>query len=307
MTQLAEKLVWIAADWGSSHLRLWMMAGNGDVLHRVSADCHLDDLAPDQFEPTLIDLVAGFLPQGRVTPVIACGMAGSKQGWAEAPCAATPSEPPSAASAIRVDTKDQRLDVYILPGMKQNSPADLMRGQETQIAGFLAANPKFDGVLCLSGPHTRWAHISAGEVVSFRTFMTGELLALLASQSLLCHTTVSSAWDADAFATAVEDAMSNPAILASKLFSIHAEASLFDQSNAISRAKLSGLLIGAELAAARPYWLGQEVVIIGENDLLTAYQTALEPLGMPVKTASAETMTLAGLSAAYIALGREEQ
>ncbi len=307
MTQITEKLVWIAADWGLSHLRLWMMAENGDVLHRLSADCDLDGLAPDQFEPTLVNLVTEFLPKDRIIPVILCGMAGAKQGWAEVPYTATPSAPPSAPSATKVKTKDKRFAVYILPGMKQNAPADLMQGEETQIAGFLAANPKFDGVLCLCGPHTKWAHISAGEVVSFRTFMTGELLALLSNQSLLRHTTASSTWDTDTFATAVDDAMSNPAILASKLFSIHAEASLLDQSNAIGQAKLSGLLIGAELAAARPYWLGQEIVIIGENDLSAAYKTALEPLGMPVQTAPAESMTLAGLSAAYIALESETQ
>ena len=58
-----------------------------------------------------------------------------------------------------------------------------MRGEETQIAGFLALNPKFDGVICLPGTHTKWVHISAGEIVSFRTFMTGEMFALLSQQS----------------------------------------------------------------------------------------------------------------------------
>ena len=54
-----------------------------------------------------------------------------------------------------------------------------MRGEETQIAGFLSEFPGFDGVVCLPGTHTKWVHLSAGEIVSFRTFMTGELFGLL--------------------------------------------------------------------------------------------------------------------------------
>jgi hypothetical protein len=73
-----------------------------------------------------------------------------------------------------------------------------MRGEETQIAGFLAQNPGFDGVLCLPGTHTKWVHISAGEVVSFRSFMTGELFATVGPHSVLRHS-VGEGWDDAAF------------------------------------------------------------------------------------------------------------
>lgn len=307
MTQTTEQLTWIAADWGTSNLRIWLMANTGDVLHRISADCGMGSLTPDQFEPALMKLIAEHLPNGRTVPVVICGMAGAKQGWAEAPYSAVPSEPPNATTATRIKTKDSRIDVYILPGMKQNAPADVMRGEETQIAGFLAANPKFDGVICLPGTHTKWVHISAREVVSFRTFMTGELFALIADQSVLRHSTASSDWDAEAFAAAVDDAMSNPATLASKLFSIRAASLLHGQSNAVGRAKVSGLLIGAELAGARPYWLGQNIVILGEDGLSSAYQAALSAQGLQVQTVPSKTMTLAGLCAAYLALESKPQ
>ncbi len=70
---------------------------------------------------------------------------------------------------------DPDLTVYVIPGIKQANPADVMRGEETQIAGFLARNKNWDGVICLPGTHTKWVHVSADEVVSFHTFMTGEL------------------------------------------------------------------------------------------------------------------------------------
>lgn len=62
-----------------------------------------------------------------------------------------------------------------------------MRGEKTQIAGFLAARPDFDGVLCLPDTHSKWVRISAGEICHFQTLMTGEMFDLLARYSVLRH------------------------------------------------------------------------------------------------------------------------
>ena len=76
-----------------------------------------------------------------------------------------------------------------------------MRGEETQIAGFLSENPAFEGVLCLPGTHTKWVRIDAGEIVHFRTFMTGELFGLLVRCTRSCVTALSdSGWDEIEFA-----------------------------------------------------------------------------------------------------------
>ena len=62
-----------------------------------------------------------------------------------------------------------------------------MRGEETQVAGFLALNEGWDGTLCLPGSHTKWVAVSAGEVTGFRTFMTGELFAAATGHTVLRH------------------------------------------------------------------------------------------------------------------------
>ncbi|WP_445937857.1 2-dehydro-3-deoxygalactonokinase, partial [Pseudomonas sp.] len=41
-------------------------------------------------------------------------------------------------SPISVPTTDHRFFLKIVPGLKQLSPADVIRGEETQIAGALA-------------------------------------------------------------------------------------------------------------------------------------------------------------------------
>lgn len=285
---------WIAVDWGTSNLRVWAMQGDV-VLARAVSDAGMGGLTRDGFGPALAALIDGWnLPTQ--TPVIACGMVGSRQGWVEAPYARVPCAP---LGERMVKVPDTDRNVRIIPGLKQDTPADVMRGEETQIAGFLALNPGWDGVICLPGTHAKWVQVSAGEVVSFQTFITGELFALISSQSVLRHSVQSDGWDADAFAQAVSDTMSRPEKLAATLFSIRADDLLQATPPATARARLSGILIGAELAAARPYWLGQNVAIIGADATARHYVEALAAQGVPATLADAERMTLAGLTSAY--------
>jgi 2-dehydro-3-deoxygalactonokinase len=294
-----QDVAWIAVDWGTSQLRAWLMRADGTVVERRQSDDGMGTLAPAGFEPALLALCGDALPVP--VPVLACGMVGSRQGWTEAPYAAVPCAPPGAAAAVAAHTAMPGLSVRILPGVKQMEPADMMRGEETQIAGYLASNPGFDGVICLPGTHTKWARISAGEIVSFRTAMTGEMFALLSTRSVLRHS-VGTGWDAASFAAGVDQAISRPEALATALFSLRAEGLLHGLDPDAARARLSGLLIGAELAAMRPYWLGQQVALIGAASLSAAYAAALAAQGVPVVQARAEDMTLAGLTAAYTQL-----
>lgn len=284
---------WIAVDWGTSSLRAWIMSAQGHVLEARRSDAGMGTLERAGFEPALRALVG----EAMGLPVIACGMVGARQGWVEAPYVAAPCPPPGAAQAVRVPG----LDVHVLPGVRQDSPADVMRGEETQIAGILAQKPQFDGVLCLPGTHTKWVHISAGEIVSFRTAMTGELFGLLSEASVLRHS-IGAGWDADSFAAGLDQTLARPETLGAALFSVRAEALLNDLGGAAARARVSGLLIGAELAAMRPYWLGQAVAVIGAASLRAAYVAALAAQGVPVQEADGDTMTLAGLTAGFDAL-----
>ncbi len=285
---------WIAVDWGTSNLRAYAMQG-ATALAQVQSQDGMSRLAPDQFEAALNRLTAPW--QAGPVPVVACGMVGSRQGWTEAayqpvPCA------PLAARPTRAPTTDGR-PVFIIPGLSQDRPADVMRGEETQIAGFLNLNPGWDGVLCLPGTHTKWVHISAGEIVSFQTFMTGELFDLLSHTSVLRHSVGGDGWDDTAFDAALSETLSTPERLAARLFMLRASDLLHAQSKAAARASLSGYLIGAELAAARAYWLGQNIGILGSGDQARAYRAGLETQGVPVLLVGSERATLAGLTTAY--------
>lgn len=296
MSASAIHAEWIAVDWGTSRLRAWAMQG-ANALAEAQSPSGMSGLTRDGYEPALMQLVQDWLGPD-TTPVVACGMVGAKQGWTEAPYQTIPCKPLSGSQVSPV-VNDPRLDVHILAGVKSEKPADVMRGEETQIAGFLALNPGWDGVICLPGTHTKWAHVSAGEIVSFQTFMTGEIFNLLGNHSVLRHSVGGTGWDDDAFAEALNDSRSRPERLAASLFALRAEDLLHNLPAATARARLSGLLIGAELIAARRYWLGQNVAIIGADATSKPYAAALAMEGVPATVANGTRMTQAGLTAAY--------
>lgn len=293
------KTDWIAVDWGTSNLRVWAMGQDGAIA-QASSDDGMGQLDRDGFEPALLRLIEPWLIAGKKTEVIACGMVGSRQGWFEAPYRATPCAPLDPASLVTAPTLDPRIVVRLVPGLKQVRQADVMRGEETQIAGVLALDPGFDGVICLPGTHSKWVHISAGEVVSFQTFMTGELFALLSTQSVLRHGLTGDGWDDAAFDAALSDSLSRPDRIGAKLFSLRAEGLIANLAAPQARARLSGLLIGVELAAAKPFWLGQQVAIVGSEALSKSYARALGLQGAEPKRIGATEATLAGLSAARL-------
>ena len=297
MTYAVPKPAWIAVDWGTTRLRAWAMGAAGDVIDRAESSDGMGGLKREEFEPALLRIAAHWLGDGP-TEFIACGMAGSRQGWAEAPYRTAPCPACPADGAVAAPVRDSRLSVRLIPGIKQESPADVMRGEETQIAGYLAGNPKFDGVICLPGTHSKWVRAKAGKIVGFRTAMTGEMFAMLAKHSVLRHTVAESGWDRSAFEEALADSIEHPERLAASLFSLRAEALLQGLAGETARARLSGLLVGIELAGVQAFWLNRPVALIGAPELTTAYRDALATQGVAPAIADGATMTRAGLSAA---------
>lgn len=294
-----SQLAWIAVDWGTSNLRVWAMDGSGRVIMHHKSDKGMMQLDNAQFEPALLEVVEDILTNDRVTPVIVCGMAGARHGWTEAPYSAVPCNPFSAPKAIRVPVRDHRITVHILPGLFQAEPPDVMRGEETQILGYLREFPDFTGATCLPGTHTKWVQVENGKIVEFSTSMTGEIFALLSESSVLRHVGGADGWDDGEFTRAVEEAADGSKSFAVTLFRIRAQALVSDLSPSQARARLSGLLIGWEISGARSLWRNRPVVIIGEAKLSSLYLKALEQMGAKPTLFPNETATLTGLSAAF--------
>ncbi|WP_417686756.1 2-dehydro-3-deoxygalactonokinase [Roseibium sp.] len=300
---IASLVEWIAADWGTTNLRLWLMGPDDTIVEARSSAKGMGSLNPSEFEPALVELVDDALTDDRTLPVIVCGMAGARQGWVEAPYVSVPSAPADISQAVEVPVRDKRLSVYILPGMKQEEPEDVMRGEETQIAGFLSTRPDYRGLLCLPGTHTKWARLEDGKVVSFSTIMTGELFELLSSRSVLRHGLEAGPIDQTAFREAVSESFVSPASLTRSLFGVRAKGLLSGLAPVAAYSRLSGLLIGAELAALQlPEPAAKPVSILGADRLSDIYADALNTIGMSGVKVPADDATLTGLRMAYAQL-----
>lgn len=282
---------WIAVDWGTSNVRAWLMDAQDNVLARRTSDQGMARLQPAEFEAVFLDLAGDLLNQTGKTEVMVCGMAGAAEGWAKAGYLTVPSAP-LAQKPAAITTHNNRLAVHILPGIKQTLPADVMRGEETQIAGVIAGSPDFEGVICMPGTHTKWVQVANGIVNGFKTFMTGEMFDLLAKRSVLRQVIANSGWDEHGFAAGLETAD----LPTSALFSLRADGLIGDASPEFARAKLSGHLIGAEIHAAKPFWQGQKLVIVGQGGMAKAYAAALKHNGVLAELLDSEALVIMGLA-----------
>jgi 2-dehydro-3-deoxygalactonokinase len=312
--EIHERLTWIAVDWGSSQLRAWAMDAQGAVLARASSDKGMLALTPPAYEPALLETVGDWLPASGCVPVWVCGMAGARQGWREAAYLPLPARLDQLArGAVAPAVGDPRLDVQLLPGLCQYADGaqrsfDVMRGEETQLAGLVAGEPGFSGLACLPGTHAKWVWLEAGTVVRFATFVTGELYGLLAGQSVLRYSVTEASLDEPdcraAFADAVREAAADPGGFSRLLFGLRAadllDGSLPDGEVRRSRlgARLSGLAIGLELGGMRHHLPSAAVSLIGSEALCERYALALEALGHDSRRLDGEAAVLAGLGLA---------
>ncbi|MCP4789404.1 MAG: 2-dehydro-3-deoxygalactonokinase [Gammaproteobacteria bacterium] len=295
-----DQLAWIAVDWGTTSLRIWGLSETQDIVFEQCSAQGMATLNDAQaFEEVLLQHIEEYLLPSQQVDVVCCGMVGAKQGWFDAGYQTLPCNPLAMQSAVTVPMTDTRCRVWILPGLCQTSPADVMRGEETQIAGVLAAHANFDGVVCLPGTHSKWASCKAGLVTEFATYMTGEMFALLSQQSVLRFSVASELWHDEVFVEAVKEAVAQPATISHLLFSVRSADLLGQGATTYGKARLSGLLIGLELAGAGPFWQHKTVHLIGNDALSQCYQLALSSLAIDYQVYDGETCVLRGLQAAY--------
>jgi 2-dehydro-3-deoxygalactonokinase len=297
--------LWIAADWGTSNLRLWGIGERGEVLFALFSDKGMSRISPADYPRILAEMLDGRLPDSEMpVPVVICGMAGARQGWLEAPYLALPAKLEAfGREAVRPEIADRQLVPYILPGLSANERGheDVMRGEETQILGLLALRPGYEGAICLPGTHSKWAMVENGRITRFRTAMTGELFELLSTQSVLRHALAgedSGAFFEDGISEGLARGLASPEQLTALLFRTRAAALLSDRPADWCRGYLSGLLVGAEVAGFRLWRRDQPVVIIGSDRLCRLYASGLARDGGKGIPITAEKAVLAGLDAA---------
>lgn len=295
-------------DWGTSRFRLWLVDGRGDVLAEKRTDDGLDASRARGFAATLESHLAELGARDDL-PVIVCGMAGSRQGWVEANYVPVPADLPSILSGtVRIPGIDR--DVRIIPGLSQSGSApNVMRGEETQLLGAILTQNLSNGIIAMPGTHSKWVALENGKANHFSTFLTGELYALLASQSILRHSigdaVGAASPDHPQFAAALDLMLSGKRMLG-ELFGIRAAMLLDNLSPEGAAARLSGLLIGAEIAAARMEKQGR-VTLVASGTMAALYGRALALSGLEYDLVDADEAVRKGLFVAASRLWPIEQ
>lgn len=286
----------IAVDWGTSSLRGALLDETGGVLAEKSAPLGILNVPKGDFAGTFAAQFADWMAPGRLCLI--SGMAGSRQGWQEAPYASCPAGLDELATRLHWIEPGR---IALVPGLSTEAEGvpDVMRGEEVQIFGALALAEVKDALFVLPGTHSKWATVSAGRVTGFRTFMTGEVYGLLTRHSILARTTEADApLDEAAFLQGVRRAGEGGGLLHGA-FGARALALFERLSPPQSASYLSGLLIGEELRAQD---LGREVMLIGAPALTARYALGLKQAGVATKSFGAEA-TWAGLGAVRAAMG----
>ncbi len=287
----------LVCDWGSTNLRVWTLDAVGDVLGREDFPLGVNRLAPGEAARRFEDAVRPKL-RAEGLPALLCGAIGSNIGWRETAyvdCPATQDE-------IGRGVAEAAEGVWIVPGLRCDGlggACDVLRGEETKALGWLALSPEHRRrrhLVCQPGTHPKWMVIEDGRIVRFLSAFTGELFAVLSAHSILRGD--ASADDLEAFDAGLAAAADGDALL-NRLYTARSRVAGGGAAMASTGAYLSGLLIGAEVAAT-PGLLGLEgepVILLGERQACDRYARALARRGTPTTFADGEAAVRAGLAA----------
>ncbi|QIB36225.1 2-dehydro-3-deoxygalactonokinase [Ancylobacter pratisalsi] len=299
-----EPVSHIVVDWGTSSFRLWALDRAGQVLAERRSTQGLAASATDGFEVVLETHIAA-LGIGEDVPVMMCGMVGSRSGWIEAAYLAAP-VPLAGLAAQTTLVPSTRRPIHVLPGIAQNDPHhfDVMRGEETQL---LALTTREGACLaCLPGTHSKWVRLEDGTIEGFASFMTGELFQLIREASVLAPALSGAAPvepASPAFAEGVAEALAAPESIGNALFALRASWLLAATPATSALARLSGLLIGLELAGARQRFGNLDgVSLIASAPAAPLYRQAFAVAGLAdIRAFDAESCVREGLHAAALA------
>ena len=283
----------IAVDWGTTNRRIFVFDRDGRLQARESDGAGVTSIPPGAFPSELEHIRTRF---GDL-PLLLAGMIGSTRGWIEAPYVACPLTLPQLVGRLLWPEPGR---TAIVPGacLSNGESADVMRGEEVQLFGAIAANlvgP--DAVLCLPGTHAKWARIETGALTEFRTVMTGELFALLRSHSILSGQMHGNVADGVAFREGVRKSLSQPGALTADLFGTRARILLDKLREADAASYVSGLLIGADLGIGLALAPAGPIGLVGAPALTGLYAAALDEAGRQSREIDGEEAFLSGIKA----------
>lgn len=304
MTQTTR---YIAGDWGTSNLRLYLIEHNSSGKSQIIESLRgpgISEIDGD-FEATFFNLTQQWLDQWGALPVLLSGMIGSTIGWRDAPYLTCPVNAEQIASG-RIEFEARGISFSILAGLKTENPlgsVDIMRGEELQMLGWLSLQNNDHGknLFALPGTHNKWALIENGSISNFLTAFTGELFSLLGNDSILITEKNPNSFKPKGFIDGVRliDRIGGAQLLHA-LFSTRSKQVLGEMDSSDALSYLSGLIIGADIMGARELFAGVDsVTVIGEPTLSQPYRLALDYFDLPSQSCEPSEIAISGFETIF--------
>ncbi|MFK7909287.1 MAG: 2-dehydro-3-deoxygalactonokinase [Akkermansiaceae bacterium] len=280
----------VVCDWGSSQLRAYLVDAEGKVLRKYESNQGVKTIAGNK--SSYAKEMRKLLDELKVEPnseIRISGMAGSKLGWLEADYSFTP-------LTVDIFSRNYRAlegfpNARLFGGAKHENPdasLDVMRGEEVQVFGILDKHPDMSSI-CLPGTHSKWVNVEDGKIVSFKTYMTGDLFHSLCEESIFREQITSREFDRDGFLAGCRLAADGNDL--QNLFRLRSDFVFSKISGDGFRSCLSGFLIANELLSANPE---SAVCLCGSERLTALYALALEQMNVESLVIGSEIATIHG-------------
>jgi len=302
----------IAGDWGTSNLRLYLCRFNDSgpsTILETRFGPGISEINGD-FEDKFFNLAQDWLDQHGAIPVLLSGMIGSTIGWKDSPYLNCPVGVNDIASG-RVSFTTRGIEFSILAGLRTNNPLsnpDVMRGEELQLLGWMRSEQpeQSNHLFALPGTHNKWALVDNGQISNFLTAFTGELFAILRRDSILITDDTAISFNQEAFMQGVHAIEQlGEAQLVHALFATRSKQVVGEMASTDGLSYLSGLIAAADVMGATKLFKDQliktnnEVTIIGEPMLTEQYQLVLDHLGLKTRNCDPAQIAIAGFETIY--------
>jgi len=297
----------IAGDWGTSNLRLYLCAyGNDDssTILDTRFGPGISEVQGD-FEDKFFSLTHDWFNQHGAVPVLLSGMVGANIGWKEAPYLSCPVTVDQIAEG-RISFTARGIEFSILAGLRTVNPLgapDVMRGEELQMLGWMRAQKTEikKQLFALPGTHNKWTLVENNSITNFLTAFTGEMFALLRNNSILVTSQNSLSFNQDVFNQGVAAvAELRDAHLVHALFATRSKQVLGEMASSDALSYLSGLITAADVVGATKLFEGtKHVIIIGEATLAEHYISALDYFGITGEACNPAQIAVAGFETIY--------
>lgn len=301
MMETRQMDLFLSCDWGTSKFRLRLVSSkNMEILHEEISDWGIQKThlswknnqaasasREDFFSKIMQDHLQRLSQKTDMNlstiPFLLSGMASADVGIKHLPYKALPFST-DGSDLLTQELSFDALKVFMISGVQ--STDDVMRGEETQLISVFnqVKEKQLSHCFIIPGTHSKHIFVNEEKVSSFKTYLSGELFALLSEKSILQSAIATPPNDKNhvenaPFKKGLYDSMEKNILHA--LFGIRTQALFHIQSQIENYYYLNGLLIGTELQHLLLHAENYQFHLVASPPLATYYALALQEFNIP--------------------------